>query len=141
MPYCSGRRELVCSFGDATRGDASRGLDSHHLQMRTLTVGWGRTILLGATGNRLDIEDCEQDIAKLRNNLQRNASQDRSRDDEIRELRQELDQLKMCLSALSRVLMANGMIAEVDVVRFADLIDDSTPIDDNQAMRFLDDQD
>ena len=104
-------------------------------------MGWGRTILLGDAGNRLDIEDCEQDIAELRSNLKKNASQDRSRDVEIRELRQEVDQLKLCLSALSRVLMANGMISEVDVVRFADLIDDSTPIDDNQAMRFLDGQD
>jgi hypothetical protein len=27
-------------------------------------MGWGRTLLLGDIGNRLDIEDTEQDIAK-----------------------------------------------------------------------------
>ena len=28
-------------------------------------MGWGRTLLLGDIGNRLDIEDTERDIAHL----------------------------------------------------------------------------
>ena len=29
-------------------------------------MGWGRTLLLGDIGNRLDIEDCERSISALR---------------------------------------------------------------------------
>ena len=95
----------------------------------------------GDVGNRREIGDCESDISKLCNDLPKNASHDRYRDDEIRELRQEVDQPKMCFSALSRVLVAKGVLTEVNVIRYADLIDAGSAIDANQSMRFLDDQD
>ena len=56
-------------------------------------MGWGRTLLLGDIGNRLDIEDCERSISALRDTFTDQSKVDRSQDEEIRELRREVDEL------------------------------------------------
>ena len=94
-------------------------------------MGWGRTLLLGDVGNRLDIGDCERDISSLRTKLRQNSSVDRNQDEELHNLRQEVDELKLCLSALTRILSAKGLVAEADLLRFAQVIDD------DDAVRFL----
>ncbi len=94
-------------------------------------MGWGRTLLLGDVGNRLDIGDCERDISSLRTKLRQNSSVDRNQDEELHNLRQEVDELKLCLSSLTRILSAKGLVAEADLSRFAQVIDD------DDAVRFL----
>ena len=37
-------------------------------------MGWGRTLFLGDIGNRLDIGDCENEVARLRRNLDSQSS-------------------------------------------------------------------
>ena len=94
-------------------------------------MGWGRTLLLGDVGNRLDIADCERDIASLRDRLRGQPTVDRSQDDEIQALRREVDELKLCLSSVTGILTANGLITEADLSRFARVIDD------DDVVRFL----
>lgn len=87
-------------------------------------MGWGRTLLLGDVGNRLDIEDCERDISSLRRSLDENSRVDVGQDEELRSLRKEVDELKLCISSLTRILTAKGVVAEADLNRFARVIDD-----------------
>ncbi len=39
-------------------------------------MGWGRTLLLGDVGNRLDIGDCEREISSLRTKLRQKSKND-----------------------------------------------------------------
>ncbi len=88
-------------------------------------MGWGRTLLLGDIGNRLDIEDCERSIYALRRTFSDQSKVDRSQDDEIRELRRELDDLKLCVGSLTRILIARQIVSESDVTRIANVIDEN----------------
>ena len=88
-------------------------------------MGWGRTLLLGDIGNRLDIEDCERSIYALRRTFSDKSKVDRSQDDEIRELRRELDELKLCVGSLTRILIARQIVSESDVTRIANVIDEN----------------
>ena len=60
-------------------------------------MGWGRTLLLGDIGNRLDIQDTEQDIAQLKQQMAGALGKDLSQDEIIRELIAENAQLKLYL--------------------------------------------
>ena len=95
-------------------------------------MGWGRTLLLGDVGNRLDIGDCEQDISSLRSKLRQKSHVDRNQDEELQNLRQEVDELKLCLSSLTRILTAKELVTEADLSRFAKVIDGDDDI------RFMD---
>ena len=95
-------------------------------------MGWGRTLLLGDVGNRLDIGDCEREVASLRDNLRRNLQTDVDQEREIRELRNEVDELKLCVTSLTRLLTAKGIVDGEDLQRLARVIDD------DDAVRFLD---
>lgn len=87
-------------------------------------MGWGRTLLLGDAGNRLDIEDCERDIARLQRRLRDNTNVDVDQDLELRRLRREVDQLKLSLGSLTRILTAKGLVDEAELARFVKVIDD-----------------
>ena len=87
-------------------------------------MGWGRTLLLGDVGNRLDIGDCERDISSLRKRLRQKSHADRNQDQQIQELHREVDELKLCVSSLTRILTAKGVVTEADLSRFAKVIDD-----------------
>ena len=96
-------------------------------------MGWGRTLLLGDVGNRLDIGDCEREIASLRTKLRQKSKNDLNQDETLENLRQEVDELKLCLSSVTRILTAKGLLDEVELARFAQVIDD----DDDDVARFL----
>ena len=86
-------------------------------------MGWGRTLLLGDIGNRLDIEDTERDIARLRQRLRDNTRTDRAQDERLAELESENDQLKLYLASLLRLLVTKGTLSEDELAAFVDVID------------------
>ena len=96
-------------------------------------MGWGRTLLLGDVGNRLDIEDCERDIGALQRKLRANSKMDRNQDDELAALREEVDELKLVVGSLTRILTSKGVVDEAELSRFARVIDD------DQVIEYLDD--
>ena len=53
---------------------------------KEIEMGWGRTLLLGDIGNRLDIADTERDIASLRTRLRSKAQTDQTQDKRLGEL-------------------------------------------------------
>lgn len=73
-------------------------------------MGWGRTLLLGDIGNRLDIEDTECDIADLKHQLAGAFRKDMTQDQKIDALVNENAELKLYLASLIRLLLAKNLL-------------------------------
>ena len=90
-------------------------------------MGWMRTILLGDFGNRLDIADNEQRIARIKSDqLRKNrakASKDQSQDQAIADLRAEVGQLEMALSTMVTLLISKGVVTSEEVGHLVDAIE------------------
>ncbi len=86
-------------------------------------MGWGRTLFLGDIGNRLDIGDCENEIARLRRNLGAQPGIDSSQDEQIRTLRADNDELKLYLAALIRLLASKNVISTGELTKLVEAID------------------
>ena len=86
-------------------------------------MGWGRTLFLGDIGNRMDIEDCENSISRMRQNIDSQSSTDRSQDREIAALRSENDELKLYLAALIQLLTSKGVVSADEITRLVEAID------------------
>ena len=87
-------------------------------------MGWGRTLLLGDIGNRLDITDTERDVAGIRAELRRQKGRDDFHSSEIAGLRNENDQLELCVAALVKTLEGKGILSNEEVRRLVELIED-----------------
>lgn len=86
-------------------------------------MGWMRTLLLGDIGNRLDIADAEEDIAHLRDRQSDANSQTRQNERVILALRDELGKQKLALAALTRFLLAKGVVSEDELAAFIEEVD------------------
>jgi hypothetical protein len=86
-------------------------------------MGWGRTLLLGDVGNRLDIGDCEKMIAELYRDAANKNRVNTNQDSDIQKLQFENEQLKLYLVSLVRLLITKGVIEEDEFRRFVDIID------------------
>ena len=58
-------------------------------------IGWGRTLLLGDVGNRLDTEDLEKEVSHLKRELDSAYRLEMSQEDMIVQLFKENAQLKL----------------------------------------------
>lgn len=95
-------------------------------------MGWGRTLLLGDIGNRLDIDDVEQDVNQLRAALGRSANTDQSQDQHLQALQRENGELTLYLAALIRLLKKKGHITDDELKAMVDAIDESDGSADGQ---------
>ncbi|MDF7798365.1 hypothetical protein P4C99_02760 [Pontiellaceae bacterium B1224] len=86
-------------------------------------MGWGRTLILGDIGNRLDIEDTENEIARLKRSLRTAASIDQSQDQKIRKLESENAEMKLYITSLIRLLLSKGAISAEELTKMVDEID------------------
>lgn len=86
-------------------------------------MGWGRTMLLGDIGNRLDIEDTEQEISGLKQRLRNSAGVDLNQDQKISELEKENGELKLYMAALIRLLLSKGTISNEELTQLVEEID------------------
>ena len=86
-------------------------------------MGWGRTLLLGDIGNRLDIEDTERSIAEIRHDLNQFNRKDLSHDQKICELKKENAELKLYLASLIRLMLAKGQINLDELENMVSIID------------------
>ena len=71
-------------------------------------MGWGRTLLLGDIGNRLDIADTEENIDRLKRKMAKVFRNDMSQDEKMEVLVRENAELKLYLAAVVRLLLAKG---------------------------------
>lgn len=86
-------------------------------------MGWARTLLLGDIGNRLDVEDCEEDIKILKTSLMQLNQGDLAQDQELLQLRRENDELKLYLSALIRLLTSKKVLTQEELRKMVDAVD------------------
>jgi hypothetical protein len=90
-------------------------------------MGWMRTFLLGDIGNRLDIGDNEDQIRRMRRSQRsRNsekAATDRTQDEQIAELRTEIDELQIALGTISKALVSKGVFTQDELSRLVNSIE------------------
>jgi len=95
-------------------------------------MGWGRTLLLGDIGNRMDIGDVEQDVRQLCGRLRVQSRVDTDQDSRIDMLEAENCELKLYLAAVIRLLISSGAVDRDEFARFVDIIDRSDGAEDGQ---------
>jgi hypothetical protein len=88
-----------------------------------MTMGWGRTFLLGDIGNRLDIEDCEREISNLRREISRQRHTKLDLEETVQILQKENDEIKLYLAALVRLLMRKNLLSAMELEQMVNLID------------------
>ena len=86
-------------------------------------MGWGRTLLLGDIGNRLDIEDTERDIGHLKREIRGAFHKDMSQDKKIDALISENAELKLYLACVIRLLVTKGVISPVELKAVVEKVD------------------
>ena len=86
-------------------------------------MGWGRTLFLGDIGNRLDIEDTERDIQRLKHIVANAQNVNMSQEQVIKELIIEHAQAKLYLASIVRLLLAKGTITQEELETMVDAID------------------
>jgi hypothetical protein len=72
-------------------------------------------LLLGDVGNRLDIGDVESDLEFLRQRLRENILEDQDQGGEIRRLRAEVEEMKLVVTTLVRLLAKKGIIEDEEI--------------------------
>jgi hypothetical protein len=86
-------------------------------------MGWGRTLLLGDIGNRLDIQDTERDIEDLKREISGAFHKDMSQDEMIDKLVAENAELKLYLAAVVRLLTTKGTISTQELRAMVHAVD------------------
>lgn len=86
-------------------------------------MGWMRTMLLGDIGNRLDIQDAENDISTLRSHAASAARATGNQVATIARLEGELARQKLAVTALTRFLIAKGVVSESELQEFIHDVD------------------
>lgn len=87
-------------------------------------MGWARTFLLGDIGNRLDIQDTEREIERLRRATRSQAQTDAAQDERIAALESRAEALQLVVGGLSRLLVARRVLSWDEVARIVDAVDD-----------------
>ena len=86
-------------------------------------MGWGRTLLLGDIGNRLDIEDTERDLASLKREIRGAFHKDMSQDKKIDTLISENAELKLYLASLIRLLVTKDIVSPEELTAVVAKVD------------------
>lgn len=85
-------------------------------------MGWGRYLLLGDLGQQLDLADQRTEIENLRDELRRSRAQ--SPEGSVAQLQAENDELRLYLSALTRLLISKGIVSREELRKVVDIIDE-----------------
>lgn len=86
-------------------------------------MGWGKTLLFGSWGNRMDMDEAEKRSASTRRRLRLKAKKDLAQDSRLDELESENEKLKLYLSSLSHLLVRKDALEESDLRALADELD------------------
>ncbi len=86
-------------------------------------MGWIRTILLGDIGNRLDIEDSEQEIERLKKAARWSDKKRIASEERLDTVVAENAELKLYLVATLRLLMDKGIFSREDIEAMSSTID------------------
>ena len=78
-------------------------------------MGWGRTLLLGDIGNRLDIKDTEREIGHLKRKSSEAFDKDMSQEGKIDALISDNAELKLYLASVVHFLVSKGLITSEEL--------------------------
>jgi len=98
-------------------------------------MGWGRTLLLGDVGNRLDIEETERDISRMREDIRRSKKIDLTQDQRIASLENENAVLKLYLASSIRLLIKKGLVTTDEIRKMVEAVDGEDGIADGKYDR------
>jgi hypothetical protein len=84
---------------------------------------WARYFLLGDLGQHEDLNDAQEDVARLRGRLHRQAAADRDQNHRIAELEADVDELRVIVGELTRLLVGGGSLSEDAVARLVDVVE------------------
>ena len=84
---------------------------------------WPRSFLLGDFGQAEAIEDARADVERLRGRLHRQANADRDQDRRIAELEADVDELRVIVAELTRLLVRGGSLSEDAVSRLVSVLE------------------
>ena len=90
-------------------------------------MGWARMFLLGDIGQQLDIHEAKDSLDRMRRSSAAGAARDFEQDQRIEDVALENEQLKLCLIALVRLLVAKSVLAEAEVKEIVNVIDPPPP--------------
>ena len=77
-------------------------------------MGWGRFLLLGNLGQQLDLSDQQREMDDLRDELRRMRRSD-ANTTTLAELRAENDELRLYLTALTRLVATQGVVTREEL--------------------------
>lgn len=88
-------------------------------------MGWGRMFLLGNVGQQMDIHDTQRAMRDLAIEAERAARSSDHAARSVGELARENAELKLYLAAVTRLLLAKGVISSRELADIVDAIDRS----------------
>lgn len=86
-------------------------------------MGWGRFFLLGDIGQQLDLSDQKAEIENLRNAIWKNRVSSRGAAGDVERLQAEIDELRLYLAAVVRLLISKGVISQEEIKQVVDAVD------------------
>ncbi len=86
-------------------------------------MGWGRTLLLGDWGTQMNLDDLEREVSSLHAYFQNNQQSAASQAQAMQQLSDENHKLKLCIGALTRVLLAKNIVTHEELGSVGDMID------------------
>jgi hypothetical protein len=92
-------------------------------------MGWSRYLFLGDLGQQMDIGDLCEDVGHLRRELTRACGDapantaDARQDLAIRRLQQENDELRLCVTVLTRAMVRKGVLTADEAKVLAENLD------------------
>ena len=88
-------------------------------------MGWGRMLLLGDLGQQLDIRDTQAALHHLNQQLAAAQQADQGAARSLETLARESAELKLYLAAVTRLLVAKGVVTPRELADIVDAIDRS----------------
>ena len=94
-------------------------------------MGWGKYALLGQLGNRLDLDEADRKLKRMRVKSQQRRitqiSRDEAQDDRLFALERENDEMKLLFMELMNVLADRGVLGEQETVEIVKRVESVVP--------------
>jgi hypothetical protein len=87
-------------------------------------MGWGRWLLLGDLGQQMDLEDQRDEADRLRRLLIGTSSNARTAGNQLKQLQHDVDELKLYLAAMLRLMAAKGLVSPDEVKKLVASVDE-----------------
>jgi len=86
-------------------------------------MGWGKWLLLGDLGQQLDITNQQEEIEKLKLQLQAQQAAPGSLEERLNLIQRDVDELKLYLAALIRLLIAKKLTTSEEMRTLVTAVD------------------